>query len=191
MSSPDSTAILRNIQDRGWLKAINNRGSMRDDAVIMGGGKRGLEDYKNLPDLYKPIRIACNHHIYNQKIATHYLCFVDQPDQHPDLKAAISSTSSIKVSTRHIDSANIVIEDHKKYCIYGAGQLAVWVALKETPGNVYLCGFDLYENDPEKHEEHIMRWTRFLYRHKESVHRIIPMSGPLVDMVGWFNGHSK
>ena len=145
----------------------------------------------------KPI-IGVNHHADFHLIETDFNCFLDWPtDQTPEEFDIMASTPGKRVSI-HEQWTDWEMKYKLNWVDRGeTAMMAVWFASFITIGNVYLCGFDCWQNTEKSHfykdrpeerkrlngkpKRQKERWRELLLL-CDNPKRIIPMSGILTEI---------
>jgi hypothetical protein len=165
-------------------------------AAILGGGPSLPADLQRVPP--GSLLISVNQHAL-RLVKADYLVFLDQPQQHPALYAAVQSFDGPRV-TRIEAWADILIGSETAWWIKQlSGHVATWFGCWIGCEPVLLCGMDCYQGEQHYFYErefvprswtqhtdldgHIKGWAEVTRRgpHPE---RIRAMSGPLVDLFG-------
>ena len=153
-----------------------------NNVIVCGGAFSLISDIKKAP---KGILISTNHHAA-QMLDCDYICTL-----HPENKI-------LSWLIRYFDIENIETRGLKK--VGYTGMIGISFAIQKLNADrIYLAGYDLYTG-PYCHEQilfskgksrhpfhvHEEHWKAYFRLLGEDVHRIIPLSGPLIDIIAQF-----
>jgi hypothetical protein len=169
-------------------------------AVVIAAGPNAKDDLDQIRDEIdeNTAIIGVNHHADMNLIETTFNCFLDWPSEKTPPEFDEMVNKSGKRVTIHNEWTDYKVPYKLTWVDFGeTAMMAVWFACYITDGDVYLCGFDCWQNTEVSHYykdvpgerkrlngrpmDQLRRWGRLFHRcHKPD--RIKPISGLLLKL---------
>lgn len=159
-------------------------------AVILGGGETLLEDVAKIPAGRQQL-IAVNFHAFEVGIKPHFMVYLDDPRDRPQMMRVIEQEEVTKVCPAEIPFSDVVM-DVPYWRGLNSGTTAAWLGLWMGCNPVYLCGFDLYTGSkpychnnwtpsqvPAKAADLMRPWVEEFNSVCPHPERLVALSGPL------------